>query len=869
VTRKDSQLDGVVAEFLGSEAAIGGPFAVLGLKYAPIDQAMILRACQLRLGRINEHRRSQTPAADEVRLAVHAAASQLLDPELREELAKHWPEGIGGDVGLVGDSPKAWRVEPTSRLDERVKQQAMTLLGACGGWNDRSRKRLGQFARMHQVSAAQLVSGIIGEQSVESEPVGSGVGVSDRAVRGPSLIDPAAGALPWAMIPVVYAVMGLLLISVGYMKSFEVDRGVDGGVATAQDLGNGSEIEPVLSGSDTRDSKRIGVSERRHYSATLFELEKANSVGVFDIETGRAFSEIGERLGDQWTEFTAEELDRAVIAVDGVLGGILNSEVFESAGSFLSLDDPDRPESVFRLAVRSLLFGSRMNGGGEVEYSVMSSRAVERSAEGAIDQHLLAEFVRLAKLSNDDPEWWAWWIGQLNPMRDRIEGFGESRIFEAAYWRLTNGRIGDGWTDCAKQIVQELEWREGSAARSWIMGLLVDPNVRSDRLAVLTQAMVVHSSAKGLEVGMVVGKDDTIAEREAYLGLLRQRWAKNSGASGGVRAQLVERIELLMRMTQSPMRPGQALSRGVELARVNSACLAHLRNDEAAVIGLIELFDSPMNTGQGSGKVLDLSSSAGDELWATRARNLDDADELFAHLRALDQFDVVGPKSAHALVYLAMQAPNLQVRTGAERSMMVRRDQVAILIALDRIAGAKRTTRRMTELIHGYIEYDGDLGDAVSSRRALLEHLLSAGVLDGNASTDVVDGYWRAMTESYRPRNRSGSDEGAKGYFDELVMGLMTDGDDVPRQTRAGLLIRLRQARGPIQEFVAYQTAALELLAADVLSRHPGLGTRIDRVMNENLDKMNQTVDAVVQILLNERAMAELWLIVLESEGVS
>lgn len=864
----DSQSDRDVAEFLGSDAAIGGPFAVLGLKYAPIDQAMILRACQLRLGRISEHRRSQTPAADEVRLAVHAAASQLLDPELREELAKHWPEG-SGEISLVGESPKAWRVEPTSRLDERLKQQALTLLGACGGWNTRSRKRLGQFARMNQISAAQLVAGIIGEQSDDGKQGETRDGGGNQVVRGPSLIDPAAGSLPWAMIPVVYVMMGLLLISVGYMKSSEVDGRADGGVAAIKDLDGGSEIGSRFPSSETRGGEKLVVSERRHYSAILFELEKANSVGVSEIEAGRAFSEIGERLGEQWTEFTVEELDRAVVAVDGVLGGILNPEVFDAAGSFLSLDDPDRPGSVFRLAVRSLLFGTRIDGGGVVEYSVMSRRAGVRSGEGAFDQYLLTEFVRLAKLSSDDPAWWAWWIGQLRPMADRVEGFDESRIFEAAYWRLTNGRIGDGWTECTKQIVQELEWREGSAARSWMMGLVVDPKVRSDRLAILTQAMVVHSSAKGLEVGMVVGKDDSMAEREAYLGKLRQRWATDRGASDGVRGQLVERIELLMRMTQSPTRPSQALSRGVELARVNSACLAYQRNDEASVIGMIQLFDTPMNSGQVSGKALDLSSSAGDELWATKARNLDDADELFAHLRAMDQFDVVGPKSAHALVYLAMQAPNLQVRAGAERAMMVRRDEVAILIALDRIAGAKRTTRRMAELIHGYIEFDGDLGDAAASRRALLERLVLAGMLDGGSSTGIVDGYWRSMEESYRLRTRSGGDEGAKGYFNEQVLGLMTDGGEVPGQTRAGLLIRLRQARGPIQEFVAYQAAALELLATDVASRHPGLGARVDRVMNENSDKMKQTVDAVVQIMLNERAMAELWMLVLESEGVS
>jgi len=726
----------------------------------------------------------------------------------------------------------------------------------------RSRKRLGQFARMNQISAAQLVAEIIDEQGTDGRQEG---GVVKRVIRGPSLIDPSAGALPWLMIPAVYVMMGLLLISVGYMKSSEVDGGIGGG----RELENGLAVVRDFSSSESASSGKVEHSERRHYSAILFELEKANRVGVFDVDAGRAFSEVGERLGEQWTEFTAEELDRAVDAIEGVLGGILNPEVFEEAAAFLSLDDPDRPGSVLILAVRSWLFGSRIEGGGVVDVSAMTSRAGARLVEGAFDQYLFAEFVRLGKLSRDDPEWWVWWIGQLKPMDQRAEGFGESRIFEAAYWRLIDVRIGDGWDQCAKQIVQGVQWREGSAARSWLMGLVVDPKVRSDRLAALTQAMVIHSSAQGLEVGMVIDKDDSMTAREAYLGLLRERWATERGVVSGVRAELVERIELLLRLTRSSMRPSQAMSRGIELARVNSACLVYQRDDEAGAIGLIELFDSPMNSDQGTGQELDLSSSARDELWATRARNLDDADELFGHLRSLDQFDVVGPKSAHALVYLAMQAPNLRVRAGAEGAMLVRRDEVSILIALDRVAGAKRTTRRMTELIHRYIGYDGELGDAAASRRALLERLVSVGVLEGGVSGSVFESYSRAMVESYRLRNRSGSDEGARGYFDELVLGLMTDGRVVPRETRARLLVRLRQARGPIQEFVAYQGAALELLADEISRRQPGLSMRVDRVMSASSVKMYQTVDGVVQILLIERAMAELWLIVLESEGVS
>ena len=858
------QVDGLIAEYLGSEATAGGPFALLGLRYEPIDEGIIFEACQVRLGQINGHRRSQTPDADEVRLAVHAAASQLLDSSLREELAKHWPEGAG-EIQSMSNAPEAWKVEESAGLDEEIRNQVLRLVGACGGWNARSRKRLGQFARMHQVSAANLVQAIVGERE-ESE--GDRGGFVQSLVRGPSLVDPTEGALPWVMIPVAYVLMGLALVSVGYVKYLDHWTGpmvvAGGGVESGSSAGGGV--------NDQRGKSDTKASVRRHFSGILFELEQIERDGVFDVESGARFAEVGARLGEQWTEFSAEELDRAVGAVRGVLGGILNQGVFDVASGFLRIED-GVDESVVLPALRGWLFGSLDQG---PVYALMSERGEVIDLDGAFGRRLEDSIRVEAKLSRDDGDWWKWWLRQLEPMAERsTEGFVESMIFEAAYQRLIEEYIGDAWNESARRIVQGVDWGDRSAARSWLMGVVVDPKVRSDRLAVLTRALVVHSSAGGIGVDMVIYKGDSIVEREAFLGRLREQWAGGSGAEDGVRVQLVERIELLMRMTQNSVGRDQAMIRGIELARLNSACFARSVDDEPMLHGLIGAFDAPMDAGKRVWRVFDLSSSASDERWATNARNLEDREALFTHLKVLDRSTEIGPKSAHALVYLAMQAPDLEVRAMAERAMLARRDSATILIALDRVAGASRTTRRMVELINGYVGREGDLGDSASARRALLERLVAIGILD-TGDEGGVDGFSQALFGLYSLRRTSGAGVGgvggvggARGAYEDALFRRMADGHEVPDSVRVGLMVRMRLARGPIQVFVAYQSAGLELFAAEMIEDRPAVGGRIEGVLDGLNQRLRNENDAVVQIMLVERALAELWLIVLEFEGVS
>lgn len=73
----------VIAKFLDQSAATGGPLALLGLNPAQLHDVSVVAALEQRLAQVWDHAEGDSPEADEVRLALHAAAAQLLDPVMR------------------------------------------------------------------------------------------------------------------------------------------------------------------------------------------------------------------------------------------------------------------------------------------------------------------------------------------------------------------------------------------------------------------------------------------------------------------------------------------------------------------------------------------------------------------------------------------------------------------------------------------------------------------------------------------------------------------------------------------------------------------------------------------------------------------
>ena len=139
-----------VERFLGPDEAKGGPFALLGVGPAACTDNLVLSALDRQIERIDKHPECDTPEADEVRLALHAAAAQLLDPVVKRHLIARWSSGPHAPAAVP--SPGTQVVEPVAG-ERLLEADAILTLGLFGGWNQRALRRLVSLARARGLSA--------------------------------------------------------------------------------------------------------------------------------------------------------------------------------------------------------------------------------------------------------------------------------------------------------------------------------------------------------------------------------------------------------------------------------------------------------------------------------------------------------------------------------------------------------------------------------------------------------------------------------------------------------------------------------------------------------------------------------------------
>lgn len=151
-----------VERFLGPEEAAGGPFALLALNPTALTDDLILSALDRQIERVNRHPECDTPEADEVRLALHAAAAQLLDPIVRRHLIAKWsgtpaaPPPRPAPAASPAPIPATPRRSDTS--EKLLEADAILALALYGGWNHRAMRRLLKVAHARGMTNAQVAA---------------------------------------------------------------------------------------------------------------------------------------------------------------------------------------------------------------------------------------------------------------------------------------------------------------------------------------------------------------------------------------------------------------------------------------------------------------------------------------------------------------------------------------------------------------------------------------------------------------------------------------------------------------------------------------------------------------------------------------
>ncbi len=154
--------DPAARRFFGPGADSGSPFDLLGVAPRELPTGDIVAALEDRLAQLSAHPECRTPAADELRLALHAAAAQVLDPGVREQLIRIWSHGGPGVAQTARPSAATSRFASSIGLPPKLALEgdAVMAIAMSGGWNARSLERLCMFAHARGLTADDVASAI-------------------------------------------------------------------------------------------------------------------------------------------------------------------------------------------------------------------------------------------------------------------------------------------------------------------------------------------------------------------------------------------------------------------------------------------------------------------------------------------------------------------------------------------------------------------------------------------------------------------------------------------------------------------------------------------------------------------------------------
>ncbi|MCX5689589.1 MAG: hypothetical protein NTV94_07370, partial [Planctomycetota bacterium] len=402
-----NQSQSVLDFYLGGDPDPGNPVEVLGLAGSgPWTEGQVISALQARLRLVSDHAHQSAPQADEVRLALHAAAGKII--------TQSRPAGASGSE--LSPIPPQFRV------------QILRLVAAGGGWSRPVMQRVMAMGAQQGIDPVQLANwlsqlqqapGTVPDAPRDDEPLGLR-GTRARSAAG--VMDPPAPAHADSsravMMVVGWALGGLITVFAVAAAALIIITNKPGGGPPATPTpapsaavpapGSGAarvvpgevaktptSAAPVKASSTPATAKRNAPSKSEHaadaepdHVPEWPDLVRAMDQAVKlirdkDSEAVPAFSRAYSQLATEWTQATA---DQRTTGVSVVLDG-----VFAAAG------DPDTADQVVQAIASTAVLNQAAPTSAQVVPAVWTAGVVARiSRERELPRALVRRFDELA-----------------------------------------------------------------------------------------------------------------------------------------------------------------------------------------------------------------------------------------------------------------------------------------------------------------------------------------------------------------------------------------------------------------------------------------------------------------------------------------
>lgn len=848
--------DPVAAMFLGRHAGIGGPFALLGLTHQQRDTPDIRAAASRRLSQVDRHPLRMTPEADEIRLAIHSAAAQLADPALHAELVRHWPPGEPDQI------PAAWR----SRLDavpEQLARRARQIVGASGGWNPRARRRLAHIARLHRVSATDLLRAVRPKSRDQSRTGGRGRSTWIM----PRIADPDSTGRFWLMTHASLALMLVFMLTLTAIEIFSPPRDQPLPVTAVHsaDPSPGVADGPLVPGPRVRIEHHAAL-EQELRNILLMASDRPDEAGVRDARAVETFL-------NRWTEATPQARDR--------ISALIVELTTRIAGSPIAVSECLRPiRSVIGASGPAETAGAQALGAVLRDAPDLPRSVRDRAAElvpadtlplsRGFDQAVVdALRSQIDQLGPEDRDAWAGWVRALGAATGASDSVRVQTCLLALETNLRRPRPpAASWRPIASALASGVPWRPGDPSRAWLLEQIDDPAVRTDRLGVLTDVLATDVSVPGIDPTMVLAAGADDAARRVLAAIYHTRWLTVSASNSTTKNAVIK--ELSAALAGRASTNADRLSGLVSLARANAAAATLFAGNDVLSAELLN--EQPPAIAPAPTPVIGGAATTLDDAWGTEVLGAETPEHILRLLaRARGVRGGLTDLAAEAIATQALQGPSREVRDAARSAAVSLGDDVQMLLAIER-AAMRRPTAAVGDLVTAItgIELpdrrDASWTDRV--RSALLPRI--ADRMPGAQQGELVLVELTLAELSARRAGASTSTPYLRSLLSETAGWMLRNELQANDTLSAGAIDARRTAfaansRAMAQAAAVQHRALVESIAAVAVSNAARPRTSVERLLARMGSEWAAASSVIDQLIITHAAEAELWRSMLET----
>ena len=594
------QREAPLERFLGRIDPALGPFGVLGLEVREYSAREINEAIRLRMLQVDRHPQRDSVEADEVRLAIHVSAAQVLDPAIRAAmLDRIRSEGDGADLSVMDDG---W-----------ISTLVLQTVARSGGWNANAKQRLASIGHAHGLSASAMSEALTRMKPTVRGGSASGDEQSEHAVSvAAEEPERHRGALIMASVFLLGAsfvlAIALSVVTVSRLSGTERLTGASSREQQQQTEERGTarvdstvaaerESQPVVTPGEGRrlvESLRrtrqadgdaaalagVIVSTTEFLERSWPHLDEA-TIGVLPLEFAESLTVLNQRdaavarqtiarLGkpiSEWERSGAPDMQEMIARA-------------WASGLFARLGGLGLASDLARERERIIALGYRGYRGYGGEFPVSLNDGVVLSLETALDRILQRRgegegFERA----------WRLWMATLGEIERWDRGVAEGMRLASAS-RILRMRPGPSESPALAKALDEVVRRinfsrDGQRAQERLLSWFDDQTISGDDLSLLTMRLHSDGLIAGLGMEMVLGSGATQSDRL----VVRDAYARRFGLpQAGILDEFVQRLRSVgdeTRRTMTGRDAGDALARGVVYSMLSSAASVYWSGDES------------------------------------------------------------------------------------------------------------------------------------------------------------------------------------------------------------------------------------------------------------------------------------------------